>query len=185
MRISYFHSITQDYACITEYSLFPAANSPPGLAPPANRSSTGGDRCGDSRDPHVPGECQTQCRADRRWRNCHNKRCEYINFLPCRNQEVRKYSRKSLGTRLYLLLVIVFRCSVCGTNGPLKSSYKKCRFAAFLRCLRTAAVLVPTHNFTLLPPFYPLRHAREKKYQAHSCAKVKRACGPAWNEATM
>ena len=36
----------------------------------------------------------------------------------------------------------------------------------------------PMQNFTLLLPFYPTRHAREKNYKAHSCAKVKHARGP-------
>ena len=49
---------------------------------------------------------------------------------------------------------------------------KKCRFIVFLCCLRTAAV--PAHT----KPFYPPRHAREKTYQAHSCAKVKYTRGP-------
>ena len=39
-----------------------------------------------------------------------------------------------------------------------KSSYKKCRFAAFLRCLRTSDVLAHTKKNTVLR-FYPTRHA--------------------------
>ena len=53
-----------------------------------------------------------------------------------------------------LLLSLLYR------RAP-KASYKMSRFAAFLHCLRTAAVLVHTKNL----PFYPMRQAREK---AHS-----------------
>ena len=54
----------------------------------------------------------------------------------------------------------------------------KSRFVAFLRCLKTAAVLA--HK--ILPPYHSPHHAHEKKYQAHSCAKVKHTRGPG-NEA--
>ena len=58
-----------------------------------------------------------------------------------------------------------------------KSSYKKCSFAAFLRCLRTAAVL-PMQKFTLLPPFYPPYHVCEKTYQAHMQLHLKMCLFP-------
>ena len=56
---------------------------------------------------------------------------------------------------------------VCHVPSP-KSSYKKCRFTAFLCCLKTAAVLGNRKKNTLLLPFYPRRQTRMKKYQAHS-----------------
>ena len=42
----------------------------------------------------------------------------------------------------------------------LKNSCMKYRFAAFLRCLGTAAVLAHAKKFTFLPPFYPTRYTR-------------------------
>ena len=74
--------------------------------------------------------------------------------------------------------------SIVSALRALKSSYEKYRLAAFLYCLRTAAVLAHT-KIHLLPPFYPTRarHAREKMYQTHSYAKVKHTQGPG-NEAS-
>ena len=73
-------------------------------------------------------------------------------------------------TFLYLSLVTLFQRSVWYKWAP-KSSYNNYRFAAFLRCLRTATILVHAKNH-LIPPFYPMCHTRDKIYQSHSYTHV-------------
>ena len=70
---------------------------------------------------------------------------------------------------LYLLLVTLFQCLVCGTNGRVATG-------------SIDSLPSPTQTFTLLP--LATRHAGQKMYQAHSCAKVKRTCRPG-NEAIV
>ena len=74
---------------------------------------------------------------------------------------------------LYLLSEVFFQCSVCGMNG-LRSVTERSLDLLPSFAFQELQLSVPTQKFTLLPPFYPMRHAHEEMYQAHSYSLVPR-----------
>ena len=99
-----------------------------------------------------------------------------LSWVPGGPWRVGRDRSKDGCTSLPSARVIVSAFGVWYKRAP-KSSCKKYRFAAFLRCLRTAAVLAYANIHPSiylearlgLPsprPSYPTRHAREKIYPA-------------------